>query len=66
VLQSKASDRVTYRNKKEMDEDKPDFSLIPDSSPIVEVDIISERGGPAMRLVFARAGTDFKLFCLVQ
>jgi hypothetical protein len=66
VLRSTASDRVTYSNKKEMDEDKPDFRLIPDSSPIVELDIVSERGGPAMRLVFARAGGDFKLFCLVQ
>jgi hypothetical protein len=66
ILRSNAKDFIAYRNKKEMDEDKPDFGLIPESSPVIELDIINARGGPAMRLVFARTGSGYKLFCLVQ
>jgi hypothetical protein len=66
ILEGAKTQFVSYRNKDELDEDKPDFRLIPADSPVVEFDLTSARGGPALRLMFARLAGSYRLFCVTQ
>ena len=65
ILKSGGDDFVSYANKKEIGSD-PGLTLIPESSPVFELDIINAHGGPAMRLMFARSEAGYKLYCLTQ
>lgn len=66
IAKSSMDDFVTYQNKKELGDTDPGYSLIPDDSPLFELDIINNHGGSAMRLMFARIDSSYKLFCLTQ
>lgn len=66
ILKSKPDNFELYRNKQEIESKQPDIVLIPENSPVVELDIINDRGGPAMRFMFAKSDSGYKLYCLVQ
>ncbi|MFZ0705178.1 MAG: hypothetical protein WAM71_06210 [Candidatus Korobacteraceae bacterium] len=66
ILKSSMDDLLTYKNKEELGQADPSYAFLPEKSPVFELDIINNHGGPAMRLMFARADSGYKLFCLVQ
>jgi hypothetical protein len=66
IRNSKVDDLICYSNLSELGEESIALSEIGNNSAVCEYDIVNDRGGPAMRLFFAKVKYGFRLFCLMQ
>jgi hypothetical protein len=64
IAKTDVDDLIQYSSSAELE--AGDCSVLPKDSPVFECDIVREKGGPALRLLFARDGESYKLFCLVE
>lgn len=64
IKNSRLDDIITYRAASELG--AKDCDDLPRHAPVHELDIVNERGGPAMRLIFAQKRSAHLLFCIIE